>query len=1169
MMRRMQAIVIISLFCMTASLPVLPFGSGYTLTHTSTGDTTVTITFNGQGEDTSTAIEIEKMATVESASFTVEGSAQSSTYPSEVVIDVNDDGDVEWAFDGEGYGSLGHQTVFTTDETTEVYLFNTPGSKADGSFSIPKGATVNSATMSVSGGGIGVTVWDDDFSTNLGWTGYGGVAEWERGPAASGSNDPSSDHSPTTDNYLVGNDIGGSYSNNIGSTQWLTSPTIDCSTFTNVYLDFYRVLNIEHNVFDHAYVAVYNGASWTNVWTHNGGTISETSWSLKSYDVSTYADNNANFKVRFGLGSTDSSVTYGGWNIDDVRIYGDSSDILNPSVDIGNDGNVDWSHVGILSSTVVIPDFSSALNTLLQGSVSYTDPYGNGFVNISILGSVGAPGALTLSNPNIQYSYQAVVSTKPGSSLVAEINGAIPSTGDDNQTILISVSSETAGKVTLSNFDISYDARPKLRTIPDLSVYEDTADPQVLDLGQIIIDDTESLLSLDIQVSSNSMAEYIGLSISEDHQYLVFTPLVVNWNSVTTGGDIGYVELTVTDSQTRSRVSNVFAVDVLAVNDEPVVKDLMEEFSMVEDDESDLFLEEREYFIDYEYDILYYAVEVDPLDTYEGELLTVKHSLTENKVTLTPGENFNTYEADSVPVWVYCDDDPDVDTLEDGAYVHQEVLIYIEPVNDKPEWLQIDPITIIEDTPAEDVLDLRTMVTDIESSPDELEYDLIENKQHAYIGVTIDETDKIDITSLKEDWTGTAEIEIEVRDEEEDARTTITIIVEAVNDAPTISVTFPSASDKLSGTVAIKGQSSDPEKDTVVTEFRMDGGQWTPVDENGPIWTYNWDTLAVSNGEHTFTFRGFDDKLYSEEVEVKFQVENIINEPPTVTINEQVGDSNISGVITISGIAFDTDAVTNVTIQIDGGPWMVVVGTSIWSYQWNTTTVSNGPHTIVARAHDGELYSQLTIREVYVDNTDDLGGSTPIDVGGDDNKESGDGFGIWLWIIIIVIIVVMVIILVFALTRKKDDEEASMGAEPATSAAYSGAPTELQIAQPTSPAQSSATALQYGTPASTGYAGYPQYGAATQGPATQYPPGTYGQPTTYQAGQYQMAASPYAAAAQQAQTQQTPSYQMSQGQPVAGYLPSGQAAASQAGYQGQAATSQPGYQTQYNTNQYQ
>ena len=132
-----------------------------------------------------------------------------------------------------------------------------------------------------------------------------------------------------------------------------------------------------------------NGAFWRpsrnvrsfpmTVWNHNGGSVSETSWSLKSYDVSTYADNNANFKVRFGLGTTDSSVTYGGWNIDDVRIHGDSSDILNPSVDIGNDGNVDWSHVGTLSTTVVIPDFSSALNTLLQGSVSYTDPYGNGY----------------------------------------------------------------------------------------------------------------------------------------------------------------------------------------------------------------------------------------------------------------------------------------------------------------------------------------------------------------------------------------------------------------------------------------------------------------------------------------------------------------------------------------------------------------------------------------------------------------------------------------------------------------------------------------------------------------------------------------------------------------------------------------------------------------------
>ena len=169
------------------------------------------------------------------------------------------------------------------------------------------------------------TVFEDDFSTDKGWTGYGGLAEWERLPASasspqcSGGKDPASDHSPTTDNYVVGNDVGGCYNNNIGATYWLTSPVIDCSFCSEVNFSFWRYAGFETSSYDHAYIAVYDGTSWINIFS-NGASWSDSSWVYQSYDVSQYAENNPNFRIRFGLGSTDSSVTYMGWNIDDVQI---------------------------------------------------------------------------------------------------------------------------------------------------------------------------------------------------------------------------------------------------------------------------------------------------------------------------------------------------------------------------------------------------------------------------------------------------------------------------------------------------------------------------------------------------------------------------------------------------------------------------------------------------------------------------------------------------------------------------------------------------------------------------------------------------------------------------------------------------------------------------------
>ena len=39
-----------------------------------------------------------------------------------------------------------------------------------------------------------------------------------------------------------------------------------------------------------------------------------------TYNIASHVQNNPAFQVRFGLGTTDGSVTYTGWNVDDVSI---------------------------------------------------------------------------------------------------------------------------------------------------------------------------------------------------------------------------------------------------------------------------------------------------------------------------------------------------------------------------------------------------------------------------------------------------------------------------------------------------------------------------------------------------------------------------------------------------------------------------------------------------------------------------------------------------------------------------------------------------------------------------------------------------------------------------------------------------------------------------------
>ncbi len=210
--------------------------------------------------------------------------------------------------------------------------------------SCPVGHVTNfQIALAGSGGYIGTVNFDmvvgdrvafffDDFSFDQGWTGMGGSGEWTIGPAVGGAGsdtyggaDPSMDHSPDGDNRVLGNDLtsgaGGDYGGSLSTTYWITSPFFDCSGITGVQLRFWRWLGVESSTYDHVYLQAYNGSSWITVF-QNSATIDDNAWSEQFYDLSPYADGNIDFQIRFGIGTTDASGNYCGWNIDDVELKG-------------------------------------------------------------------------------------------------------------------------------------------------------------------------------------------------------------------------------------------------------------------------------------------------------------------------------------------------------------------------------------------------------------------------------------------------------------------------------------------------------------------------------------------------------------------------------------------------------------------------------------------------------------------------------------------------------------------------------------------------------------------------------------------------------------------------------------------------------------------------------
>ena len=117
-----------------------------------------------------------------------------------------------------------------------------------------------------------------------------------------------------THSIWFGNESTGVYPNS-ASGEMISVP-IDLSTLNKAYLEFYHRIRSESG-YDYArvYVSVNNG-SWTQIYAF-AGTIA--SWSKATFNISSYCGN-SNVRLRFYF-SSDSSINYEGWFIDNIVIY--------------------------------------------------------------------------------------------------------------------------------------------------------------------------------------------------------------------------------------------------------------------------------------------------------------------------------------------------------------------------------------------------------------------------------------------------------------------------------------------------------------------------------------------------------------------------------------------------------------------------------------------------------------------------------------------------------------------------------------------------------------------------------------------------------------------------------------------------------------------------------
>jgi hypothetical protein len=179
------------------------------------------------------------------------------------------------------------------------------------------GDTARAAQLYV-GGQHPVYTWNLD--SDPGWTTTG---QWAWGTPSgqggqTGSPDPSGGY---TGSQVYGYALNGDYADNAPEYDLTTLP-LDCRNQLQVKLRFRRWLGVERRVFDHADVRVSaDGQNWTSIWQNPDHEIADDAWLFQELELAGIADNQPTVYLRWGLGPTDASWHYCGWNIDDVQVW--------------------------------------------------------------------------------------------------------------------------------------------------------------------------------------------------------------------------------------------------------------------------------------------------------------------------------------------------------------------------------------------------------------------------------------------------------------------------------------------------------------------------------------------------------------------------------------------------------------------------------------------------------------------------------------------------------------------------------------------------------------------------------------------------------------------------------------------------------------------------------
>ena len=168
---------------------------------------------------------------------------------------------------------------------------------------------------------------------------------------------------------------------------------------------------------------------------------------------------------------------------------------------------------------------------------------------------------------------------------------------------------------------------------------------------------------------------------------------------------------------------------------------------------------------------------------------------------------------------------------------------------------------------------------------------------------------------------------------------------------PTVSITAPAAGATVGGTVAVTATATDDVGVTAV-DFYLDGAAIGSA--SGSQYTMSWSTSGVANGSHTLVARACDERGnvgISPGVTITVSNSGADTQAPTVAITAPAAGGTVSGNVAVTAAASDNVGVTRVELYVDASPAGTATA-SPYSFNWASTTATNGSHALTAKAYD-------------------------------------------------------------------------------------------------------------------------------------------------------------------------------------------------------------------------